>query len=64
MLFDTDFNVVATARKAYDQLEWPRAEMEYWLAIQAYEGMLRAVEQDIPQRWYDAGNSAVRNGLL
>jgi len=31
---------------AYEQVEWARAEMEGWLAQQAYEGMLRAIETD------------------
>jgi alkylation response protein AidB-like acyl-CoA dehydrogenase len=30
--------------RAYEQLEWTRAEADGWLAAQAYEGMLRAVE--------------------
>jgi len=30
--------------RAYERVEWARAEMEYWLILQAYEGMLRAVE--------------------
>jgi alkylation response protein AidB-like acyl-CoA dehydrogenase len=29
---------------AYERVEWIRAELEAWLAVQAYEGMLRAVE--------------------
>jgi alkylation response protein AidB-like acyl-CoA dehydrogenase len=32
------------AMRPYEQLEWTRAEQEAWLAEQAYEGMLRAVE--------------------
>jgi alkylation response protein AidB-like acyl-CoA dehydrogenase len=45
---------VATARasvlkrpdelRPYEQVEWTRAESEAWLAVQAYEGMLAAVE--------------------
>jgi hypothetical protein len=45
---------VATARaqlaprraslRAYERMEWARAETETWLIRQAYEGMLRAVE--------------------
>jgi alkylation response protein AidB-like acyl-CoA dehydrogenase len=30
--------------RAYEQVEWARAEQDYWLAVQAYEGGLRAVE--------------------
>jgi alkylation response protein AidB-like acyl-CoA dehydrogenase len=32
--------------RAYERVEWTRAEVEAWLAIQAYEGILRAVEQE------------------
>jgi alkylation response protein AidB-like acyl-CoA dehydrogenase len=32
--------------RPYERVEWTRAEMEAWLAAQAYEGMLRAVERD------------------
>jgi alkylation response protein AidB-like acyl-CoA dehydrogenase len=32
------------ALRAYEQVEWARAEMEHWLAVQAFEGGLRAVE--------------------
>ena len=31
--------------RAYEQMEWARAETEAWLVRQAYEGMLRAVER-------------------
>jgi len=30
--------------RSYERVEWARAEMEYWLILQSYEGMLRAVE--------------------
>jgi alkylation response protein AidB-like acyl-CoA dehydrogenase len=30
--------------RAFEQVEWSRAELEHWLAAQAYEGALRAVE--------------------
>jgi hypothetical protein len=30
--------------RAFEQVEWSRAELEHWLAVQAYEGALRAVE--------------------
>jgi alkylation response protein AidB-like acyl-CoA dehydrogenase len=30
--------------RAFERVEWSRAEAEHWLAIQAYEGALRAVE--------------------
>lgn len=35
--------------RPYEQVEWTRAEMEAWLIQQAYEGMLRAAEQDAPR---------------
>jgi alkylation response protein AidB-like acyl-CoA dehydrogenase len=46
---------------AYEQVEWTRAEMEGWLIQQAYEGMLRAVEQGGPGALRDAllGKTAV-----
>ena len=31
--------------RAYEQVEWARAELESWLAEQAYEGMLQAIER-------------------
>jgi alkylation response protein AidB-like acyl-CoA dehydrogenase len=31
--------------RAYERVEWSRAEMEGWLIQQAYDGMLRAVEE-------------------
>lgn len=34
----------ADALSPYEQVEWARAETEHWLVLQAYEGMLRAVE--------------------
>jgi alkylation response protein AidB-like acyl-CoA dehydrogenase len=30
--------------RAFEQVEWSRAELDHWLAVQAYEGGLRAVE--------------------
>jgi hypothetical protein len=30
--------------RPYEQVEWARATTDHWLAIQAYEGMLRAAE--------------------
>ena len=32
--------------RAYERVEWTKAEQEGWLIQQAYEGMLRAVEAD------------------
>jgi len=34
----------ADSMRAYEQVEWSRAELDHWLAVQAYEGALRAVE--------------------
>lgn len=49
---------VATARRqleptaeglrAYERVEWSRAELDHWLAVQAYEGALRVVEAGDP----------------
>jgi hypothetical protein len=46
--------------RPYEQVEWSRAVMEGWLAQQAYEGMLRAVEdgRDVA-RAVGAGKAAV-----
>jgi alkylation response protein AidB-like acyl-CoA dehydrogenase len=32
--------------RAYERVEWSKAELEGWLIQQAYEGMLRAIEED------------------
>lgn len=34
----------ADGLRPYEQVEWSRAELDYWLAVQAFEGALRAVE--------------------
>ena len=34
----------AETMRAYEQVEWVRAVNEHWLAVQAYEGALRAIE--------------------
>lgn len=34
--------------RAYEQVEWARAEQDHWLAVQAYEGALRALEGGDP----------------
>ena len=36
--------------RAYERVEWSKAELEAWLIEQAYEGMLRAMEQDRDRR--------------
>lgn len=33
----------ASALRAYERVEWSRAELEHWLAVQAHEGALRTV---------------------
>ncbi len=35
--------------RAYERVEWSRAELDHWLAIQAFEGGLRAVETGDPR---------------
>ena len=34
--------------RAFEQVEWSRAEMDHWVAVQAYEGALRGVETGDP----------------
>jgi alkylation response protein AidB-like acyl-CoA dehydrogenase len=34
--------------RAYEQVEWARAEADHWLAVQAYEGALRGIESGDP----------------
>ena len=34
--------------RAYEKVEWSRAEQDHWLAVQAYEGALRGVESGQP----------------
>jgi alkylation response protein AidB-like acyl-CoA dehydrogenase len=36
----------ADSLRAYEKVEWSNAEQDAWLAVQSYEGMLRAVETD------------------
>jgi alkylation response protein AidB-like acyl-CoA dehydrogenase len=42
--------------RGYEQVEWARVELESWLAQQAYEGMLRAIEAERP----DAGHATLQ----
>jgi alkylation response protein AidB-like acyl-CoA dehydrogenase len=45
----------AESLRAYEQVEWSRAELEHWLAVQAFEGAVRAVEAgDHPRAAYSA----------
>ena len=41
--------------RAYEQVEWSKVELDGWLIQQAYQGLLRAMEQD---------SGKARNGLL
>ena len=45
----------AAGMRAYEQVEWSRAELDHWLAVQAFEGSLRAVESGDPMRGLYAG---------
>jgi alkylation response protein AidB-like acyl-CoA dehydrogenase len=38
----------AEGLRAYERVEWARAEQDHWVAVQAYEGALRAVERGRP----------------
>jgi alkylation response protein AidB-like acyl-CoA dehydrogenase len=38
----------AEGLRAFERVEWARAEQDHWLAVQAYEGALRAVESGRP----------------
>ena len=40
--------------RAYEQVEWSRAEAEHWLAVAAYESALRAVGSGAPTALHDA----------
>jgi alkylation response protein AidB-like acyl-CoA dehydrogenase len=40
--------------RAYEQVEWTRAEADHWLAVQAYEGALRSVEGGSSTALHDA----------
>ncbi len=41
--------------RAFEQVEWARAEQDHWLAVQAYEGALRAIEGGNPATASHAG---------
>jgi len=46
--------------RAYEQIEWERAQLEAWLIEQAYQGMLRAMEtSDAPGRQVLQGKTAI-----
>ena len=40
----------AETLRAYEQVEWTRAELDHWLAVQAFEGSLRTIEAGDPGR--------------
>ena len=40
--------------RAYERVEWTRAEQDHWLAVQAFEGALRSVEAGLPTAGHDA----------
>jgi alkylation response protein AidB-like acyl-CoA dehydrogenase len=44
----------ADSMRPYEQVEWTRAVNEYWLASQAYEGALRAIEAGDPAALFAA----------
>jgi alkylation response protein AidB-like acyl-CoA dehydrogenase len=50
----------AAQLRPYEQVEWARAEQDHWLAVQAYEGALRAIESG---DWAVAVHAALRAKL-
>jgi alkylation response protein AidB-like acyl-CoA dehydrogenase len=40
--------------RAYERVEWTRANNDYWLAMQAFEGSLRAMENKDPRALFSA----------
>ena len=51
----TQLQPKAETLRPYERMEWARAELEHWLAVQAFEGSLRAVETGDPVRGLYAG---------
>lgn len=45
----------ADGLRAFEQVEWTRAELEHWTAVQAYEGAVRAVAAGDPVAGLRAG---------
>jgi alkylation response protein AidB-like acyl-CoA dehydrogenase len=41
--------------RAFEQVEWARADLEHWTAVQAFEGALRTIETSSPQAGLHAG---------
>jgi hypothetical protein len=45
----------ADTLRPYEQVEWTRAELDHWLATQAFEGTLRTIESgDHPRSFHAA----------
>jgi alkylation response protein AidB-like acyl-CoA dehydrogenase len=44
----------AESLRAFEQVEWTRAVNDHWLAVQAFEGAVRAVEHDAPDALFSA----------
>lgn len=44
--------------RAYERVEWTHAESEHWLAVQAYEGGLRAIETGDPRAAFHGASRA------
>ena len=44
----------AESLRAYERVEWARATNDHWLAVQALEGSLRAMEADAPNALFAA----------
>jgi alkylation response protein AidB-like acyl-CoA dehydrogenase len=44
----------ASEMRAYEQVEWTRSVNDHWLAVQAYEGSLRAMEAGDPTALFAA----------
>jgi len=40
--------------RAYERVEWTRAVQDHWLAVQAFEGSLQAMERDDPRALFAA----------
>ncbi len=41
--------------RAFEQVEWTRADLEHWTAVQAFEGALRTIETSDPRAGLHAG---------
>ena len=41
--------------RSYEQVEWSRATTDHWMAVQAYQGLLRTIEAGDPVRSLHAG---------